>query len=249
MGDVREEAFRACTRDVDRNDGITAAAVFDFFQEVAANHAEELGVGNAWLRDRGLAWILSRMSVEVDLRPGRGSGYLVRTWPRGTDKIFAVRDYELVAPDGRTAARGRSAWLIVDVAAQRPRRPEAFAAGLPLNEGRDALAGGAAALKAREGLLPAGRRSASYSDIDYNGHVNNARYVQWAQDVLPVADQEAARSFRVDVNYLAEVRPGQALDLFAGRVDAAVVDGAAWAVEGRHEDGAPSFRAEFVLRP
>ena len=59
---VREEPFTVCTWDVDQADRLTMAAAFDFCQEVAGNHARALGVGAEILRDKGFAWVLSRMS-------------------------------------------------------------------------------------------------------------------------------------------------------------------------------------------
>ncbi len=235
------EEFRLCTWDVDRNGGLTLAAAFNYFQEIAGNHAESLGVGKDVLAEAGQAWILSRMSVEVDRRPRWGERVEARTWPRGTDRLFAIRDYELADGSGAIVARGRSAWLVVDVAKLRPLRPQFLTDRIPLNEGRDALPGGAAGLEAADGLLPAGTRAAAYSDIDYNGHVNNARYVQWIQDCLPPRILEEASRFRLDINYLSEVRCGGSVELYAGPAESAAVP-----VEGRlPEGGKAAFRAEL----
>ena len=242
MSNTREETFRVYADDVDGADKLTLAAAFNYFQEIAGNHAQELGVGRKDMFDAGQAWILSRMSAVLDRRPGWGSEVRVRTWPRGTSRLFAIRDYEMRVETGEVFARGRSGWLVVDTTTLRPRRPENLAAGLPKNEGMDALPDGAQGLSERKDLIEVGRRSAAYSDIDYNGHVNNARYVQWIQDVLPIEELEAADCLRLDINYLGEVRPGSTVKIAAGRIDGG------WALEGRHEDGdAPAFRAELLL--
>ncbi len=242
MSNTREERFRVYTHDVDGAGKLTLAAAFNYFQEIAGNHAQDLGVGRDFMTASGQAWILSRMTAVLDRRPRWGAEVRVRTWPRGTARLFAIRDYEMSSEDGQVVGRGRSAWLIVDTATLRPRRPEALAASLPANEGMDALPDGAQGLSERDGLQDVGRRTAAYSDIDYNGHVNNARYVQWIQDVLPVDELEAADRMRLDINYLGEVKPGCTVRLQAGRIEGG------WAMEGRHEDGdTPAFRAELRL--
>ena len=43
-----------------------------------------------------------------------GETIIVKTWPRGTDKLFALRDYEVRYPDGRSIALATSSWLIID---------------------------------------------------------------------------------------------------------------------------------------
>jgi acyl-ACP thioesterase len=182
------------------------------------------------------------MSAILDRRVGRGSEIRVRTWPRGTDRLFAIRDYEMRDEADLIVARGRSAWLILDLTTLRPRRPETLTEGIPKNEGKDALADGAQGLSERKDLVEVGRRTAAYSDIDYNGHVNNARYVQWIQDALPAEEIEAADRLRLDINYLSEVKPGGTVSLWTGRIDGG------WAIQGRHVDAdTPAFRAELCL--
>jgi hypothetical protein len=124
---------------------------------------------------------------------------------------------------------------------------------LPLNEGLDALPGGAADLGARDNLQKAGERRAVYSDIDYNGHVNNARYVQWLQDIMENEDLERARRMRLDINYLSEVKPGEITGLWAAHLppgeDETGGNGlnlGAFAFEGRRQDDDRAvFRAEL----
>ncbi len=247
MSDIYEEPFKAYTWDVDSADRLTMAAMFNYCQEVAGNHARELGVGTEYMRENGIVWILSRMSAVLDERPAWGARLRVRTWPRGTDRLFAVRDYEVLTEDGRRVGRGRGAWLIAETASMRPRRPEALAARLPLNEGRQALPGGGGAVASRDGLELAFSRCASYSDIDYNGHMNNARYVQWIQDALPRGLLEGAGALRLDINYLAELRPGAGASVLAGPVEGDADWPLRYAIEGRNDEGKAAFRAELGL--
>ncbi|OHD14938.1 MAG: hypothetical protein A2Y38_18370, partial [Spirochaetes bacterium GWB1_59_5] len=207
-----------------------------------------LGVGEDFMKSNGIVWILSRMSAVLESRPGRGSRIRVRTWPRGTDRLFAIRDYELKTEAGAVVGHGRSAWLIVDAASFRPRRPEAFTAGLPTNEGLEALTDGALALSAGDGLERAGERAVAYSDIDYNGHMNNARYVQWIQDVMDPDTLNSAARLRLDLNYLAEMKPGSAAGVFMKRDEGAAGWTSRYALEGRAAiDGQTTFRAALSL--
>ncbi|MBN2875823.1 MAG: acyl-ACP thioesterase [Spirochaetales bacterium] len=248
MNEYHEEEFRACAWDVDRADRLTMAAAYNYCQEVAGNHASLLGVGSTYMKANGIVWILSRMSAVLDERPPSGTKVIVRTWPRGTDRLFVVRDYELRNEAGAVFGRGRSAWLIVDATSFRPRRPEAIVAGLPVNASLDALPDGARALAAAEHHVRAGGRSVAYSDLDYNGHMNNARYVQWIQDALEPDALADALAMRLDINYLAELRPGASADLFQSPLPATEAWPTRVAVEGRTTaEGTVSFRAELGL--
>jgi len=228
---------------------LTPSAAFNFCQEAAGGHAQELGLGISNMEDNGIAWILSRMSLVLDRRPARTETVRVRTWPRGSERLFVHRDYELTDSSGAVFARGRSAWLIVDLVSKRPRRPESFIEGFPRNEGLDALIDGAQGLDSRSDLRSVSFRTAAYSDLDYNGHVNNARYVQWIQDSLDPNRLAAAEAFRLDVNYISETKAGSSVEIFADDPKPTSDGGSLYRIEGRKEqDSAVVFRAALRLR-
>ena len=59
----------------------------------------------------------------------------------------------------------------------------------------------------------AGDRTAVYSDIDGNGHVDNARYLDMAMDLLP-AEMTAREPAEVQVLFSRETLPGETLRLY-----------------------------------
>jgi acyl-ACP thioesterase len=255
MIDIWKEEFTVRFGAVDRSDRLTLAAAFDVFQELAINHAEALGVGRDALAASRQGWILSRMSVVADRRPKWGENVIVRSWPRGADRLFAVRDYDIRDTEDRVLVRGRSGWLVLDMDRRRPLRIQPVIANFPLNDGLDALPGIPPGLETRGNLEKAGERRAAYSDIDYNGHVNNARYIPWIQDITGAEILEKADRIRLDINYLSEIRYGELIELWSAGIDAAdpgagsVSTGSyshARAFEGRRAvDAQAMFRAEL----
>jgi acyl-ACP thioesterase len=243
---VLSNTFPLCFRDIDRSDRLTLAAAFDYFQEAAISHAESLGVGREAMAQTGQVWILSRISVLMERRPKYRETVTVRSWPRGWEKLFALRDYDIRDAADTPVVRGRSCWIIIDREKRRPLRPQAVMNSLPLNEGIDALPAGAAGLESRNTLVKTAVRKALYSDVDYNGHVNNARYIQWIQDILDPEVLEGAEKMRLDINYLQEVKPGESAEILWGALE----EPGAFAFEGRKldgESGQAAFRAELRL--
>jgi hypothetical protein len=128
-----------------------------------------------------------------------------------------------------------------------------------LNEGIDALTGSPVAVGTRADLKRIGERKAAYSDIDYNGHVNNTRYIQWVQDTITPGILEATVQMRLDINYLCEVKFGETVEIWSAAIDSADAAGTgaatggfgaadwAYAFEGRRA-GTAVFRAELRLR-
>jgi len=246
--------------DVDRSDRLTLGSVFNFIQEAAISHAADLGVGRDAMTSTGQAWILSRISLFVERRPLYGETVEVSTWPRRWEKLFALRDYAIRDAAGNALVRGRGAWLVLDLEKRRPLRAQAVMENLPPNEGVDAFPAGATALNAAGNLAKTSERGALYSDIDYYGHANNARYVQWIQDATDMEIITKASQFRLDINYMNEVMPGETVELWMASLEGAAPGetpwenagdypaspGPAFAYEGRRPESAQTvFRAEL----
>lgn len=242
---------------VDRSDRLTLGAAFDFFQEAAISHANSLGVGRDALMAKGHAWVLSRLSVYFEQRPRYGDTITVRTWPRGGEKLFALRDYDILDSAGTALVRGRSDWLYIDVEKRRPLRVESIMDQLPRNDGVDSLTSGPLGLQARDNMQFFGQRQAAYSDIDNFGHMNNVSYVLWIQDMTSMELLDKAARIRLDINYINEIKPGEKVELFSAPVDSCADQAdypanalAAFAYEGRRPadaGGHAFFRAELRL--
>ena len=234
---------------IDRSDRLTLNAVFQYFQEAAISHAENLGVGREDMARTKQAWILSRISALVDRRSNYCDTVTVRSWPRGFEKLFAIRDYQIKDKNDTAVVSARSAWLIVDMEKRRPLRPQSVMETMPLNEGLEALgtdAGAIIALAERDNLQTTAERKALYTDVDYNGHVNNVSYIKWIEDTLDSKLLENAEKIRIDINYLNEILSGETVEILSAPISSA--EGAAFAFAGRKkESGQTAFRAELRL--
>jgi acyl-ACP thioesterase len=222
MRDIWQETFLLRFGGIDNSGRLTLWSTFDYFQDAALGHAEELGVGRSALETSGQVWVLSRLSVFLGRRPKYGERITVRSWPRGWEKLFAVRDYDIRDEEDKPVVRGRSGWVILDLEKRRPLRVGSIVDPLPKNEGINAFSAIAPGLAARDNLIKAGERRAAYSDIDYNGHVNNTRYIQWIQDITGPEVLEHAEQMRLDVNFLSEVKMGEVTELRMADISAAV---------------------------
>ena len=76
-------------------------------------------------------------------------------------------------------------------------------------------------------------RMPAYSELDVNGHVNNARYADWLCDALGIETMQEYRVKTMRLSYAAEIRPGQEMQLRLTR------DGLAYHLTGTHEGKRP----------
>ena len=244
---VWQETFPVRFGAIDRSDKLTLSAMFQFFQEAAISHAENLCVGREDMARSGHVWILSRMSVQVDRRPNYCETINVRSWPRGCEKLFALRDYDIRDQADTPLVRARSGWIIIDIKTRRPLRPQAVVQTMPQNEGLDALAL-SPGLTQRDNLVKTAERKALYTDVDYNGHVNNVRYVQWIEDAIDSQLLEKAGRMRIDLNYLNEILSGNTTEIWSCPLECNDGALAAFAFDGKNtENGQSAFRAELRL--
>jgi medium-chain acyl-[acyl-carrier-protein] hydrolase len=185
---------------------LTLFSLFDYLQDIASDHAVKLGYGRDELLKQNNFWVLSRIYAEISSIPEWNRTITIRTWPRGTDKLFALRDYEVRYSDGRQIARATSSWLIVDRFSKRIQRPDntlsMYYSDLPREK---ALIRNAAKIEP----APPDRRNTPVSivrisDLDINLHTNNVRYVKWIYDSYTLDFIMNHTPLSVEINYLAE---------------------------------------------
>ena len=219
-----------------RNADMRPAAVMDLAQEIAYWAAMELGFGYDTLHVHHIAWVLSRLHIHFEKPLRWRDGIRLYTWHKGGSGLFYLRDFEFMGPDGSLAASATSSWVVIDERTRRFVRPEDLPSTLALDYEVDhAIEEPSPKVVFPKGTEPeaAGEHIVTYSDIDIVGHTNNARYVVWAMDCLPL---EVALAPMKDlyINFNKETTAGEAVQLFRLR------DGNAWYVEGR-VDGKSCF--------
>ena len=229
-------------------------SIANYFQEAAGDHALILGVGMDAMFSQGRTWMLSRVDIEIEDLPRSGDEVIVRTWPAGTDRIFAMRYIELLSADGRLLAGALYDYFIVDLEKRRPMRPEKIlnpamkgelpppypdlAPGVPDAPG---FAGGAP-----EGWTEAFTMKVGPRHIDYNGHVNNAHFIDWLCDAVPAEKRGSGRAARIKVDFVSEVKAGE--EVAAYWADGAHSGGDGSALGGAHSIVASGDRLSLLLR-
>lgn len=245
MKPIWSEQSTVRSYDVGSDGLLKPQTLFQFFQEAASNHATELGAGYDFLQEQGVFWALSRVKIEIARLPVWRDEITLTTWPKGVDKIFAVRDFRMTDREGGVLVRGTSYWLLVDIEKMRPRRVDGLARSLPLNENEHALQESLGKIAVPDGLEVRYERKVMASDLDVNNHVNNTEYIRWITDALARNEGTIQTIRNLQVNYLEEARLGEVMVFYVGRDSE---DGAVAFVEGvNRETSAKVVQARVSL--
>jgi acyl-ACP thioesterase len=177
-------------------------------QDIASDHAVILGFGRDDLMRDNRFWVLSRIYAVVDKWPLWEDRIIVTTWPNGTDKLFALRNYEVRSPDGSHIASGTSSWLILDRTTKKVQRPDSTLTqyNFDLQTENSPIRYATKIDPAAENghLSPAFR--IKISDLDVNLHTNNVRYLKWVSDSYDLDFVMNNEPQSAEINYLAESR-------------------------------------------
>lgn len=172
--------------DTDANRQIRPSALVTYLQETANEHLIQVGISLDNLRDRyGLAFILGSISVRVYEPLFSGDAIDVETWTCGTKGYRHNRCFR-VLKEGKTVAEATSVWALIKLSDGSLVRVE----DMPYRiEPEEPIALSDLPPRLRMPSLSemelAGERRIVYSDIDYNGHMNNTRYPDMLCDFLP----------------------------------------------------------------
>ncbi len=175
----------------------------DLMQDAAGGHVEHVGLSIPELREKSLTWMLSRFLIRVARYPEPREPLIATTWPSGVARLFALREFRLTTPDGAVVGVATSAWLLFDLAARRPVRPDGLIAGLPLGERALDVTFG----KLEDALVPEWslERAVRPEDIDVNGHVTHTAYIGWMEEGLRGRLAPGQSIADLEIHFLAEV--------------------------------------------
>jgi medium-chain acyl-[acyl-carrier-protein] hydrolase len=215
---VWTEQFKIHSFEVDLNKRGTLESLCRHFQEAAWNHAEHLGVGYERLTQENRVWVLARLLVKFERHPLWAETITVRTWPRQSQSVFALRDFQMFDSAGACLISGTSFWLVLDATSRRPQRVDKLISAIKGLSNKRALDQEPQKLDAIALQTATTQFTVRYSDIDVNGHVNNARYIGWLMDSYTVDFHRMHAIRGLEVNYLGETVGEETVSVFSQEV-------------------------------
>ena len=206
-----EKTFHITASAVDRFDRLKVSCVLDYMQEVAGDHSAKLGADRQMLSQKGLFWAVIRHRIQITRLPKAGEDILVKTWPMPTTRTAYPRSTIAWDAQGNEVFRSISLWVLMDANTRTmvlPGKSGVEVEGLLL--GNELAAPGSVVPKVLENCQ---ERRVLFTDLDYNGHMNNCKYLDWMADLLPSGFHRECQMREITMCYLSEAREGDVLSL------------------------------------
>ena len=223
-----EEAL-LLSRDCDMGGLWRPSAILTAMQETAGMHSHRLGCGRETLVQKGIVWVLTRCEVRMDGEARLGSRLSIETFPMPLRRWFFPRYFVFRDESGAQLGAAGTLWVLFDLEKRCMVAPGEVAGAIPDNSDLTPPIGVPGPVARLAGAETESARTPVYSELDVNGHVNNARYADWLCDALGMETMREYRVKTMRLSYAAEIRPGQAMELRLTR------DGLAYHLTGSHE--------------
>ncbi|MBE1236599.1 hypothetical protein IHV25_02890 [Phaeovibrio sulfidiphilus] len=173
------ETFPVRWHETGRDERLQVATAVQYLGHAAGLHAEQLGFSLEALGEWGITWVLARMKVSFQSRPRRGETLVLDTWPYGGERMLFRRDYRIRTASGDPVLTASSWWVVFGLESRKVEplpqfMKERFAAFT-----EPALDGAEVRIPVLKDPSAGPEFRARLSDIDWNGHVNNGRFVDF----------------------------------------------------------------------
>lgn len=189
-------------QDVDADHRLRLYTLENYLLNSAGQAADARGFGFKYLYPQHMTWVLTTLSTEIESLPEPGDELTVETWVEDNIHMLSVRNFRL-SVNGHYIGQARSVWAVLHLTERSIQNVfhqpvfQAMGAGEKLSMPRPPHTPAITEPDIRE------QHKVTYSDIDYNGHCNSCKYLEFMlntcqpkRDIFPL---------RLDLRYAKEV--------------------------------------------
>ena len=207
------KSFTISNNDVDKDFKLKISAIFRYFQDIALLATEDLGVDSISLSKRNIDWVITRMSVDIKRLPDCNEEVTVFTYPGKDMAMLYPRYFFVKDKKGEVIIRSASIWALIDNISRKVIVDREVISKLP-GESVDDQLSLPEKVAVQEELKFVEKRTIHFSDLDFNSHMNNVRYVELLMDVHDSMFYETHKLSSLTLNYMKEIKEKEAVEIF-----------------------------------
>jgi len=211
---VWTDNYQVSWYDTDITKSAGLSAVCNYLQETAWHHADHLEFGLRKGNDFQYIWAIVRLLVKMDKYPGWTDRLSVKTWHRGTEGLFAMRDFEILDAEGNRIGCATSQWFILDPLTKRPQQAVVDREIMRLTRHEPVMQEQPGKIQISGPVEFLSTEKARFAEIDMYGHVNNTRYVEWILNAFGPEFHKRRFISSFTIEFLHETLLGEEIDIF-----------------------------------
>ena len=220
------------------------SAVMRQIQEIAGEHLAALSIPRRLLWEQGFVFLLTRVQLRIERMPCAEETVRVITQPYEPKGALYFRDVNFETTDGERLLTAQTAWVLADPQEHRIRRPSEFPHKIPMTQAEYEYGWAREKIRTPENAFGETVRLVRYSDIDVNGHMNNAVYSDIVADCLPSEVHHNWRLRQYTISFIGEARLDDELHLCTVQTMRGT-----WYVGAQKADGARCFESQSHWEP
>lgn len=207
--------FRVTSFDVDTFNRLRLSSLMKYQQEIGGMHLFEFGTTSERMaKEQNLAFIFTKMNIAIHQLPKAQDKVIMRTWCSGLKGVRFTRNYLLFDENRKLLTEAKVEVTTLDLKTRkivRPNEINGFSDFL-YNDELENMADAPTKLTVPDKLEAVYTRPVRFSDIDYNGHVNNTVYADMSLDCLdPKVLNTPIKGFQI--NFISEVMPNETVSV------------------------------------
>lgn len=196
-----EKKYVLRTSDFDFKDKIRISAILDLTQSIAGLHADMLGVSYEELKAKDMFWVISGLRFTLKRNPKADEEITIKTWPLKPAGARFIRDCVFTDKDGNDIILVETTWIVITIdrkivrpANVRFNSTNYFDKSLYNDNMPKICFDENKKYNFKSHIV-------RNSDLDHNGHMNNAKYGDLILDIFaPIAN---IKSFVINFNHEA----------------------------------------------
>ncbi len=197
--------------DVTMHRDLRMSVLMRWLQEISVAHTEALGAGRAKTLDKGALWVVCRVRVEVEKLPCYDDEITLTSWAGDTMRVLFPRYYAMTDKSGNSLVKASAVWLLMDEKKRKMVFPENYDVVVPgVKTGDEIPLSFGVSLPEQE---QSKRFKVAYSQVDINGHMNNAKYLDCMDDVLGKDFLETHAVKNLEIEFKSEIKYGSSVNL------------------------------------
>lgn len=200
---------------VDANSIGKASGIWQLMQEAACHQMETQKPSYTDLTGDGKALMLARVDLAIPEEIYLDEKLISSSWPCPSSRATFLRNYTLRRGE-RQVAIAATQWSLVDLESRRILKVEdADFSNYWMGEYIELLGGKFKIDRSTaENMNRVGEKVVRYSDLDYNGHMNNTYYLDMLCDYIPELAEGTHRVSFLRIHYSKEAALGETLAIY-----------------------------------